>query len=164
MADHPRSSCLGTIRPGVCRAWRCWGALRLPQPTRWTLASVVVLAALSPQRFDALRHSGGVELQGPSVPLAKNVRALTHPTPRAFQAISLGYFSLGQQRKVTRPSGRKRRRQRPTLTRDQFPLSLTHARCNYSGIAPNEGWNDDEATFQVVQRVRSHASNAAPAP
>ncbi|WP_204678270.1 hypothetical protein, partial [Dyella flava] len=40
-----------------------------------------------------------------------NAQAFIPPTPRAFQAISLGYFSLGQQRKVTRPLGRKRRRQ-----------------------------------------------------
>jgi len=46
-------------------------------------------------------------------PITEAVRAcIQHGATEAFKAISLGYFSLGQQRKVTRPpaGGRNARR------------------------------------------------------
>jgi hypothetical protein len=53
--------------------------------------------------LDASRYRDSIELSGPTVIASPQAfRLVTCVAPQALQAISFGYFSLGQQRKVTR--------------------------------------------------------------
>jgi len=66
-------------------------------------ACLPLRAALSPQRYGASRYRGRMEAGEPTlIAVPQTFRLVTCIAPRALQAISLGYFSLGQQRKVTR--------------------------------------------------------------
>jgi hypothetical protein len=60
-------------------------------------------SALSPQRLGASRYRDKVEAGEPTlIAVPQAFRLESCAAPRALQAVSLGYFSLGQQRKVTR--------------------------------------------------------------
>jgi hypothetical protein len=83
------------IRPGYTARRR--GAEGLKQ------ASTFGGLALSPQRLGASRYRDRVEAGEPMlIAMPQAFRLVTCAAPRALQAVSLGYFSLGQQRKVTR--------------------------------------------------------------
>ena len=83
------------IRPGYSARRR--GAEGLKQ------ASTFGGLALSPQRLGASRYRDSMELSWPTVIASPQAfRLVICVAPRAFQAVSFGYFSLGQQRKVTR--------------------------------------------------------------
>ena len=83
------------IRPGYSARRRSTEGLKQ--------SSRVGELALSPQRYDASRYRDKVEAGVPTlIVVPQAFRLVTCVAPRALQAVSLGYFSLGQQRKVTR--------------------------------------------------------------
>jgi hypothetical protein len=76
----------------------------------------------------------------------------------------LGYFSLGQQRKVTRPSGRKRRRQTIKLTnhphkpkkikpRKRHKQSPTHLHLSTKYHHPNKKTAKQQRTFNQNKSI-----------